>query len=363
MEIAQQLQSELELLQENMRQITKRVQKLEYDLLKFNRLASMNTKTLMCNTDKLLILDLFQNHKSEWVVRFRRRPATKERIEFKSKHIAIWKNLTLPRQYMKKIANSVHTNADSHTKQIVLTRVRGVAEAVRVFVQINDLLHSFDRNGQSRYYSNMKTYLKSSPLDDATYYPNLVESPAFLTSNPGESDSDFELETKKPLLPPPRPILTPSELVNNDSNICEIETILQIPQVVDTTTIKTEPDVLSVSSNMKMEENITFSTKDDQSYVQEQHPEVDIPATEVKNTYSTGDCVHNEQKSSVEENPLLLDNNKRKPKKRRAPKRNATTYSKSSKHAGGPTSNVEPIMLDITHMNNSQMSLPPKEDL
>lgn len=198
MENYQDLHGKIQTLQDNFKHMIKRIGKLESEVEKTNRLIAINMASINCNFDKLLVLDLFVKD-GEWVVRFRRRPATKERIECKSKHMAIWKNLALPRQYMKKIANRLYTKADSHSKLIVLKRASNVDEAVQSFAHINDLLSSFDRSGQAQFFSNLNAYLKSTPLDAAPYYSQFTTS---LDEQYNESDTYFEMDSSTQPLPP-----------------------------------------------------------------------------------------------------------------------------------------------------------------
>lgn len=113
--------------------------------------------------DKLLILDLFEEGGS-YRVRFRRRPATRERIECRSQTIAIWYNLTLPRQYMRKIGASVGGTVNSHTKSVVLDNVKTAEEAESAFNTINVILGSFNNGGGCQYFQSMDAYIANVVL-------------------------------------------------------------------------------------------------------------------------------------------------------------------------------------------------------
>lgn len=138
--------------------------------------------------EKLLVLDLFTIDDNNWVIRFRRRPATKEHIDWKSNTVAIWKNLTLPRQYMKKIAIRVNATANSHMKYVILTNVKSQEEASKVFMQVNDLLNSFDRLGKALFFPSMDMYLNNSPMH------NFITPPA---SYAVEELSESQVEKRK----------------------------------------------------------------------------------------------------------------------------------------------------------------------
>lgn len=120
------------------------------------------------SADKLLILDLFEEDGS-YRVRFRRRPATRERIECLSQTIAIWYNLTLPRQYMRKIGTSIGGRVNSHTKVVILDNAKTAEEAETEFNNINIILGSFNNGGGCQYFQSMDSYIANVvlPFDNA----------------------------------------------------------------------------------------------------------------------------------------------------------------------------------------------------